>query len=121
MTIKYHKTVKNSVIAELTDNNFIINETQDALELMGNLTSPDCTGIIIPERNFHKDFFNLKSGLAGDVLQKFSNYRIKLAITGDFSKYKSKSLQDFIRESNKGNMIYFLDSVESALMKLEKK
>jgi hypothetical protein len=45
---------------------------------------------------------------------------MKLAITGDFSKYKSKSLQDFIRESNKGNRIYFLDSVEAALMKLEK-
>jgi hypothetical protein len=120
MKIKYHETGNNSVIAELTDNDFIINETQDALDLMGNLSSPDCYKIIIPERNLHKDFFNLKSGLAGDVLQKFSNYRMKLAVTGDFSKYKSKSLQDFIRESNKGNRIYFLDSVEAALMKLEK-
>lgn len=119
MTIKYHKTNNNSIIAELTDNKFFINITQDALDLMGNLGSPDCTTIIIPERNLHKDFFNLKTGLAGDILQKFSNYRVRLAIIGDFSKYKSKSLHDFIRESNKGNMIYFLDSVESALMRLK--
>lgn len=121
MTIKYHKTNNNSFIAELTDNKFLINVTQDVLDLMGNLRSLDCTKIIIPEQNLHNDFFNLKTGLAGDILQIFSNYKVKLAIIGDFSKYKSKSLQDFIRESNKGNMIYFLDSVESALTRLEKK
>jgi len=104
MTNKYNKTNNNSIIAELTDNKFSINVTQDALDLMGNLGSSDCTKIIIQERNLHKDFFNLKTGLAGDILQKFSNYRVKLAIIGDFSKYKSKSLQDFIRECNKGNM-----------------
>lgn len=51
-------------------------------------------------------------------LQKFSTYDFKLAIIGDFSKHKSKSMQDFIRESNKGNRIYFVDDLASALKKL---
>jgi hypothetical protein len=119
--LKYHKTTDNKIIAELTDENFIISNAQDALDLMGNLGLYDCNRIIIHERNLHKDFFHLKTRLAGDILQKFSNYQVKLAIVGDFSKYKSKSLQDFIHESNKRNMIFFLDNMDSALMRLSKK
>jgi hypothetical protein len=84
--IKYHKTLNNTVIAELTDDMFIISQAQDMLDIIGDLVSYDCSRIIIHERNLHADFFNLKTGLAGDILQKFSNYKVKLAIIGDFSK-----------------------------------
>jgi hypothetical protein len=52
------------------------------------------------------------------MLQKFSTYDFKLAIVGDFSKYKSKSLQDFIRESNKGRGIFFVNTLKDALDKI---
>jgi len=42
-----------------------------------------------------------------------------LAIIGDFAKYESKSLHDFIRESNKGNRIFFLSNIEDADRKLK--
>ena len=118
--IKYHKTPDNTLIAELTDNNFIITQVQDVLDLMGDLVSLNCSRVMIHERNLHPDFFLLKTGLAGEILQKFSNYKVKLAIVGDFSKYKSKSLGDFIRESNKGAAIFFLETVDSALCRLSK-
>jgi hypothetical protein len=60
----------------------------------------------------------LKNGLAGEVLQKFSNYRVRLVILGDFSQFDSKSLKDFIRESNKGKLINFLQSRDEAISKL---
>jgi uncharacterized protein YdaL len=66
------------------------------------------------------DFFDLKNGLAGKILQKFSTYRIRLAIIGDFSVYTSKSLSDFIYESNKGRQIAFVVSVEEALNRLSR-
>jgi hypothetical protein len=88
---------------------------------MGNASYSGCSMIIIRESNLNADFFRLKTGLAGEILQKFSNYRIKLAIIGDFSKYKSKSLQDFIRESNKGNRIFFVENIEAALIRLTTK
>ena len=66
------------------------------------------------------DFFDLKSGIAGEILQKFSNYRIRLAIVGDFSKYTNKSLKDFIYESNKGGQINFVDSQLDAINVLSK-
>lgn len=53
--------------------------------------------------------------MAGDILQKFVNYDMKIAILGDFSSYKSKSLRDFIYESNNGNNVFFLDNKKQAI------
>ncbi len=105
----------NAIFAELTDEKRRISEVQDALDLMADAGYYGSTGLIIMEQNLHPDFFKLQTRLAGDILQKFSNYRFKLAIIGDFSKYKSKNLQDFIRESNKGNSIFFMSDINEAL------
>ena len=105
-------------VAELTDRNFIIKEVQDALDLMADVSYNGCNRMIVYEENLNKDFFDLSTGLAGEILQKFSNYNFKLAIVGDFSKYESLSLGDFIRESNRGNMIYFAEDLHTALLRL---
>ena len=47
------------------------------------------------KKNITSEFFDLKQN-GGEILQKFSNYRIGLAIIGDFSKHESKSMKDFI-------------------------
>jgi hypothetical protein len=118
---KFHK-IEDAVIAELTDEHFIITRGQDVLDLMGDLIAIDnCNRIILRENTLLADFFRLHTGLAGEVLQKFSNYNFKLAVVGDFSKYTSKSFQDLIRESNKGNRIFFVDSIDEALRKLTTK
>lgn len=118
MIFRYHKTNDNSLIAELTDESFLINEVQDVLDLFGSLGPSECNKIIIRKHNLSEDFFDLKTRLAGDILQKFSNYGLRLSIIGDFSKYTSKSLRDFMGESNRGNMISFVESLESALSRL---
>jgi hypothetical protein len=113
-----YRDINNIKIALPAKESFIISDTQDAVDLLGEAGSEGCSRIIIYERNLHPDFFKLTTGLAGDILQKFSNYRCKLAIIGEFSKFKSKSLQDFIRESNKGNTVFFVDDIDIALFKL---
>jgi hypothetical protein len=75
---RIHETV-NTIIAELIDERFLISETQDALDMMCNASSYPCSRIIIRERNLNADFFKLHTGFAGEILQKFSTYSIKLA------------------------------------------
>src|SRR5690606_1740602 len=102
-------------IAEIISGNVIIRTTEDSLDLMGNIYYQGFDKLVIHEKNIIPDFFDLKNGMAGEILQKFSNYRIQLAIIGDFDKYDSKSLKDFIRESNKGRLVNFVNSVEEIL------
>lgn len=74
------------------------------------------TNLIAIDKNTVTDeFFILSSDLAGAVLQKFINCKFKIAVYGDYSKYTSKPLKDFICESNKGKDIFFVSSKEEAL------
>lgn len=118
MKIISHTLNKNS-IAELHADEILIRQAQDALDILGDVYYQGFDKIIIYERNINKDFFDLKNRMAGDILQKFSNYRVKLAIVGDFSQYTSKSIKDFIYESNKTGHILFVANVEEALERLK--
>jgi len=116
---KLHESGKDTIIGELVKNDFIITDVQDAVDLLAESGIFNCSSIIVPVKNLDKKFFDLKTGIAGEILQKFSNYRTRLAIIGDLTVYKSKSLQDFIRESNRGGFIIFCDDINSALKKFE--
>jgi hypothetical protein len=116
MNIKIHQ-INRINVAELISEGLIINSIQDGLDLLGDLYYQGFDKIIIQKRNIIEDFFNLKSGIAGEILQKFSNYRVRLAIVGDFSQYAGKSMEDFILESNKTGHINFVNSISEALIK----
>lgn len=108
--------INDHKIAEvISEDNIIINTTSDGLNLLGNLYYQGFDKIIIHEKNITPDFFDLKNGIAGEILQKFSNYRVRLVIVGDFSKYTGKSINDFMYESNKGTQINFMASQLEAI------
>ncbi|MCF2503727.1 DUF4180 domain-containing protein [Dyadobacter sp. CY107] len=108
-------------IGEVTSDKLIIETAEDGLDLLGNLYYQGFDSIIIHEENITPSFFDLKTGIAGEILQKFSNYRIRLAIIGNFEKYPGKSIQDFITESNRSGRVNFVSSVSEALERLSRR
>lgn len=71
--------------------------------------------VAIPAERLSADFFELSTRKAGQFIQKFVNYRLRLAILGDISAHieASAPLADFVRESNSGQSVWFvLDSHE---------
>lgn len=110
--------IKDLKIAEIISDIVIINSAEDGLDLLGNIYYQGFDKVIIYEKNITPDFFDLKTRIAGEILQKFSNYRMGLAIVGDFSSYESKSIRDFIFESNKTKHINFAETIEDALKRL---
>ncbi|MBU2515350.1 DUF4180 domain-containing protein [bacterium] len=107
----------NSKIAKVSDET-MINTVQDATDLLGNADYQGASKIIVKETNLDSQFFNLRTGIAGEILQKVSNYHKKLAIVGEFEKYNSNALNAFIIECNGGNHIFFMPDIESAMQKL---
>lgn len=106
--------VNGMPVAEISSDRIVISTVQDALDLMADCRYHGASIIILSEEQINPDFFDLKTRLAGEILQKFSNYRMRLSIVGDFSKYPGKSLRDFIYESNKTGRISFVETVEEA-------
>ena len=105
---------QEETIAELTAD-VTISNGQDFLDIVMNLPSDR---VIIHKSILNEAFFELRSGVAGEILQKAANYQVRLAIVGDYSAYESKSLRDFIYESNKGNSIVFVSTLSEALIRL---
>ena len=114
MEIKIH-TIDGRKIAEIISDNIVLQTVEDAIDLIGNMSYQGFDKLIIHEENMISDFFELKNKIAGNILQKFSQYSMPLAIIGDFEKYESKSLNDFIFESNKGSQINFVTTIEDGL------
>ncbi len=114
MIIETH-IVQGAKIAEVISDETIIHNIEDGIDLLGSLYYQYFDGIILHDANITPSFFDLSTGIAGEILQKFSTYRVRLAIVGDFSTYTSKSLNDFIYESNRGRHINFVHSTSEAI------
>ena len=109
----------NVEIAVVSSSEILITDVQSALDFIATVNyEVGCHRIILNKSAICEDFFNLRTRLAGEILQKFINYQVKIAIVGDFSVYTSNSLKDFIYESNKGKDIFFLTTEKQAVDKL---
>lgn len=109
----------NVEIVVVSSSDILITDVQSALDFIGTISfETGCYSIIIDKSAICEDFFCLSTKIAGEILQKFINYHVRIAIVGDFSAYTSRSLKDFIYESNNGKDVFFLPDEKKAIEKL---
>ncbi len=115
--MKINKNIQHQVpVALVNSSEVILTDSQSALDFIMTVQyETECRRIALNKEAIAEDFFILSTGLAGDVLQKFVNYHIKFAVYGDFSKYTSKPLKDFIYESNHGTNVFFVPDADTAV------
>lgn len=113
------KIVGDTVIVE--SKRVIIKDVASAVDFVMEIKyKTNCHKIALNKSAVIENFFILSSGLAGEILQKFVNYGIKFAVYGDYSKYTSKPLKDFIYESNQGKDIFFVVTDNEAIEMLNR-
>lgn len=105
-------------IVEVQGPQGLIASESDCLRVLESLYDYDARHVILQRAALAPAFFDLHSGLAGAVLQKFVNYRIPVAIVGDFSDLTSTPWKAFIYESNAGSQVFFLPDAQAAVTKL---
>ncbi|MCU1216159.1 DUF4180 domain-containing protein [Stenotrophomonas maltophilia] len=73
-------------------------------DLVGDALGHQAEWIAVPVQRLSADFFELRSGMAGQWLQMLVNYRLHFAVLGDVSGYRaqSESLDAWITECNRG-------------------
>ena len=99
----------------------LLHGTQAAVDLIGQARSNGAEIVVVPVERIDPEFFQLRTGVAGEFLQKFMTYQVPIVILGDVSAFaaESKALRDFIRESNEGDAIWFLASMEDLKARIE--
>jgi hypothetical protein len=83
---------------------------QEAIDLIAEARGVGASVVVVPINKLDPAFFELRTGFAGEVLQKFVNYQLRVVIFGDATERASASsaLRDLIRESNRGPSVWFV-------------
>lgn len=80
-----------------------LSSEKDAIDLVSGCFENQIYNIVLHARALSDDFFKLRTGLAGMILQKFINYRIKVAVVLENDDKVKGKFRELLSESNKGN------------------
>lgn len=93
----------NKRYIEFASDEVAISKEQHALDLISVCMENGIELIIIYEEVLSEDFFNLKTGLAGAILQKLMNYHVKAALVIKNEEKIAGRFREMVIEANKGN------------------
>ena len=85
-----------------------------ALDLISEAYAHEVDVVAVPVDRCPDAFFQLATGVAGAVVQKFVNYQCRLAVVGDISAHivRSSAFRDFVYETNRRGPAWFVASEE---------
>ncbi|GAA4780665.1 hypothetical protein GCM10023200_12400 [Actinomycetospora chlora] len=87
------------------------------LDVVGQALGDGAEVVAIPASRLDPAFAQLASGVAGAVVQKFVNYRLRLVVVGTLGA-TSGPVADWVREANRGRELWFvadLDELDARL------
>jgi hypothetical protein len=92
----------------------VLTTEQDALNLIG-AAFLGAKVVAIPVQRLDEQFFSLGTRFAGEIMQKFVNYQLHLAVVGDISRHlaASSALTALVQESNQGGQVWFVPDLAS--------
>ncbi len=120
MNYRVIEHVQNIYIECLPDGGRIESE-RDALDLVAACGENQANRLLLHAENLSEDFFHLKTGLAGAVLQKFVNYYVKVAAVLTPELVNQGRFQEMVLEANRSNrsfqVFYDREKAEAWLVK----
>jgi hypothetical protein len=114
MTIQTH-IIATVNIAEIQSDEELVSSVEKGGDLLAELYYQGFDKIILSVHHLSPQFFDLKTGFAGELLQKFANFRMQLVIVGDVTPFSNDRFEEFIGESNKGNQVNFAKDVKEVM------
>jgi hypothetical protein len=91
-----------------------ITSERDIFSMLEACYEKQTNNLIILESCLHTDFYDLRTGLAGEIFHKLSTYQIKAAFVGQWSEIENERFQELKYECNKGNQFHFTPTLDEA-------
>jgi hypothetical protein len=88
----------------------VISTDRHAVDLIADAHGRGAALVVLPIERLAPEFFQLRTGVAGEIAQKFVTYRMRLAVLGDVSGHlaRSETFASFVGETNLGSQLWFL-------------
>lgn len=92
------------------------------VDLIGDALHRGAEVVVVPVSRLTDDFFRLRTGQAGEIVQKLVNYRLRLVIVGDLSDRlaASPTLRAFVHEANRGRQVWFVSDEDELDQRLNR-
>ncbi|GLZ78879.1 hypothetical protein Afil01_36860 [Actinorhabdospora filicis] len=99
-----------------------VTDERSAVDLIAANYGRGADWVAVPVERLSADFFTLRTGVAGGIMQKFVQYRAGLIVLGDVSAHieASDAFRDLVRESNRGRHVWFLADRDAVAAQLER-
>jgi len=108
-------TEQNRSFVECLPDGGLITSEQDALDLVGICGEHRTFALLLHETNLNEDFYDLRTGLAGAVLQKLFNYSIRVAAVLPLERSTRGRFGEMVLESNRGRQFRVFTTREAAV------
>jgi len=106
--------VRGKILLEVDPSGEPIRTEADALDLIVAGMEKETNLLLLHPGSLSDDFANLRTGLAGSVLQKFINYRVRAAVVMPEAADLKGRFKELIAESNRGRDFRVFPSREEA-------
>ncbi len=94
------------------DSGIVIHSLKDIPDVIGQCFG--AVGLLITEAELSEGFFNLRTGIAGELFQKCTNYDLKLAIViKDFAAYGERFSELVYEHRNHRAIRFFTSELEA--------
>lgn len=87
---------------------------QDALDIIAVCMENEISRVLIHAAALADDFFDLSSRLAGNILLKLGNYRVKTVVVLDDGQKLTEKFEEFMAETNRGTSFAVFRDKEDA-------
>jgi hypothetical protein len=91
----------------------------DPTAIVTSCIESGAASLFLDEASLPPEFFDLSSGLAGELLHRLSIYRMRMAGVVPDPTAHSANFQAFVREANKGQQYRFFATRQEAIGWLE--
>lgn len=108
------KSANDVAYIDLTGSGFSIQREGELNDLLGMCYTHNCNVLLLDVDNLSDDFFNLRTGLAGAAMQKFANYRVRVAVLLPVNAHHNERFKELMYEMNQSNHIRFYSDRDEA-------
>jgi hypothetical protein len=114
------ETVGKTTVAIYPPDAPVLASEAGSLDVIGALYGSGADLVVFAIEQLAPAFFDLRTGLAGAILQKFQNYGLRVAILGEIGQHTavSPALADFVRETTRRGEVLFLADAEALAERL---
>ncbi len=107
-------TRNGQAIVECLPDGQQLSSEDDALELVAACGENETPRLLLHAENLPADFYRLSTGLAGRLLLKFSNYRLRVAAVLPLELTRQGRFHEMVLETNRGNEFRVFQDREAA-------